>query len=100
MCDRLLGLSESDDPGAVFHTFQSFTNAFIYVLAGGNDNLRNWGLNQFMGADRPKKTSIVRGPALLSDLVASVRSLKKKGKARAVSMTTVTIPDADSVGEC
>lgn len=34
-----------------YDVFPTFIGAFIYVLAGGNENLRRYGLSQYMGTN-------------------------------------------------
>jgi hypothetical protein len=39
----------SGTQGFTLHTFPSFIRAFIYVLAGGNTQLSQWGLIEWLG---------------------------------------------------
>ncbi|KAJ3544298.1 hypothetical protein NMY22_g2825 [Coprinellus aureogranulatus] len=97
--------SDSDDSGAIYHIFSTFIGAFIYVLAGGNDNLKKWGLKRYLGVERLKKLPASRSegpvPVLLSDFLKSVKGLGRKGKEKAkdeFSIGTVTVPDSSCAG--
>ncbi|KAJ3532380.1 hypothetical protein NMY22_g7766 [Coprinellus aureogranulatus] len=96
---------DTDDNDAVYHIFSTFIAAFIYVLAGGNDNLKKWGLKRYMGTERVKKNTASRlegpVPVLLSDFLKSVKGLGRKGKEKAkeeVSIGSITVPDSTSAG--